>query len=204
MAASFHLITGETKSHVKNTLASHKYLHTALISKMRFLFTCSGENNAPLISPYLTFFVFAVFGVTNYPYLTRDLRLQVLTLHEHGFSYTQIAKAKGLTYRQVYYTCKQGVPSPRKRTGRPPTLSEEQVKILVNYVCASLKNRQLSFDELAEKLPFGVGAYTIRSALRKAGFQQDHSPWEKEDWQWRINDGIGCVYMYVNLYGCQG
>ncbi|EGD99483.1 hypothetical protein TESG_08600 [Trichophyton tonsurans CBS 112818] len=105
-------------------------------------------------------------------YLSRDLRLQVLTLYEQGFSYTKIALAKGLTYRQVYYTCKQGVPSPKKRTGRPRSLTTEQVNTLINYICASPKNRQLTYEELAEDMPFGVGAYTIRYALRRARFQR--------------------------------
>ena len=45
---------------------------------------------------------------------------------------------------------------PKKRSGRPPILTQAQVEELVEFVCASAKNRRMSYSQLAIALEFGV------------------------------------------------
>ncbi|TQS38484.1 hypothetical protein Golomagni_01008 [Golovinomyces magnicellulatus] len=57
--------------------------------------------------------------------------------------------------------------TPQKKAGRHPVLTQAQVEELVEFVCASRQNRQISFAQLAEVLDFGVMKDAIRSALAR-------------------------------------
>ena len=56
--------------------------------------------------------------------LSRDERLQILTLHSIGWSLNKISQHTGATWRQVQYTCQNGQATPVRRSGRPPLLTE--------------------------------------------------------------------------------
>jgi hypothetical protein len=71
---------------------------------------------------------------------TRDQRLQVPTLHDTGFTYTQIRERLGLTFRQVQYAVRHRV-TPKKRSGRPSILTQEEVDHIIMWVCAIKGNR---------------------------------------------------------------
>lgn len=108
------------------------------------------------------------------PHLTRDQRIQVLTLHAAGFSHTKIAQQLKITLRQAQYTCRLGHPSPKKRSGRPRVLSDDQVQDLVTFVGASPENKMMSYAELAEG-PFkrwGVSKDIICRTLTAQGFRR--------------------------------
>lgn len=112
--------------------------------------------------------------------LTRDQRRDIRLLYSIGWSYKQIqdhyAEHKP-TIRQIKYTCRASTPaSPKKRCGRPSTLTPAQVDELVAFVCASPENRQMSFARLAEKLDFGVKKDAIRAALAREGFHRRLAP----------------------------
>lgn len=91
-----------------------------------------------------------------------------------GHSYGVIANLLGITKRQVACAITSERVTPRKRTGRPPKLSDAQIDELEAFVRSSREGRQLSYARLAEGpfLAWGVGEYTIRSALRSRGYSR--------------------------------
>ena len=105
-------------------------------------------------------------------YLTRDECIQARALRRAGHTYVFIANQLNCTARQATYAVTRDQITPKKREGRPPRLSDAQVDELEAYVRSSRSSRQLSYIQLAEG-PFshwGVGQYTIRSALRRRGY----------------------------------
>ncbi|KAF4609805.1 hypothetical protein G7Y89_g15818 [Cudoniella acicularis] len=60
--------------------------------------------------------------------------------------------------------------TPKKKSRRPPLLTQVQVAELVEFVCASSTNRRMSFVKLAEVLDFRVKKQAIRTALLREGF----------------------------------
>ncbi|KAI0993559.1 hypothetical protein K3495_g14625 [Podosphaera aphanis] len=83
------------------------------------------------------------------PYLTRDQRLQILTLHRAGLSNREIADQLEVTILQVQNTVRSGRASPQTLTERPQQLSSAQVDELEAFVCSSRETRQMSLLELA-------------------------------------------------------
>jgi transposase len=106
------------------------------------------------------------------PDLTRDQKRDCQLLHSIGWSYGQIRTKTGYTIDQIARACRADRPTPRKRGGRPPILTQAQVEELVEFVCASAKNRRMSFTQLAEVLEFGVKKQAIRTALLREGFHR--------------------------------
>ena len=106
------------------------------------------------------------------PDLTRDQKRDCQLLHSIGWSYSQIHKKTSFTLNQVAHACQDLRATPRKRGGRPLILSQAQVEELVEFVCASAKNRRMSFTQLAEVMDFGVKKQAIRSALLREGFHR--------------------------------
>ena len=107
------------------------------------------------------------------PELTRDQKRDCQLLHSIGWSYNQIHKQTGYTIRQIGGACSQEArATPKKRSGRPPLLTQAQVEELVEFVCASATNRRISFTKLAEVLDFGVKKDAIRTALLHEGFHR--------------------------------
>jgi hypothetical protein len=144
----------------------------------------------------------------HHSYLSRDQRLQIQTLRSIGWTYQQISDHyRWCTPRQVQLASSINHPTPKKRNGRPSTLSRDQVQELVVFVCSTRTNRLLSYQQLAIG-PFshwGVSEYAIRNALRKEGFKRyvarakpplsdknkadrlqwalQHVSWSREQWE---------------------
>ena len=81
-------------------------------------------------------------------HLTRDQRRDIQLLHSIGWSYSQIHRQTKATLNQIRTTIVKA--TPRKRSGRPPLLTQSQVEELVEFVCASSTNRRMSYQKLAE------------------------------------------------------
>lgn len=110
---------------------------------------------------------------TKQPQLSRDQRRDCQLLHDIGWSYSQIRRHTGYSLRQVNYACSQHThATPTKRSGRPPFLTQAQVEELVEFVCASAKNRRMSYAQLAGVMGYGVKKDAIRTALAKKGFHR--------------------------------
>ena len=105
------------------------------------------------------------------PETTRDQRLQAQTLHESGIKYQEIAAQTGLTLRQVQYAITHTV-TPTKRKGRKSMLTDDEVQNIINWICASRKNRRTSWISIPTLLHLNVSYKTIRTALRNAGFSR--------------------------------
>ena len=65
--------------------------------------------------------------------LTRDERLQILTLRSLNMKYEDIAKHLGVSIRQAQLACQAGHPIPSKRSGRPLAMKDEEIDYLKVY-----------------------------------------------------------------------
>jgi transposase len=100
---------------------------------------------------------------------TRDQRLQAQTFHDAGLTYAQIRAPLGLTLRQVQYAVSHRL-TPKKRHGRPPILTQEEVNDIITWICVSKANRRTLWIKIPMSLKLNVGYYCVRRALRNAGF----------------------------------
>jgi transposase len=105
------------------------------------------------------------------PKLTRDQRRDVQLLRSLTWKYDDIRRFTGFTIRQIQTACTERA-TPRKGTGAPRVLTQAQIEELVEFVCASAKNRRMSYEQLATTLEFGVGRKAIRNALEREGFHR--------------------------------
>lgn len=99
-------------------------------------------------------------------------RLRIRTLHlDASFSYADIEGRTEYTISQIRTAVKSSTIA--KRSGRPPSLSQEQKTELVEFISASQRNRRLTFAQLAEILFNGeFGTYAIRYTLRRMGYSR--------------------------------
>jgi Transposase len=100
---------------------------------------------------------------------TRDQRLQVQILREIGWTYGQICNKLQLTHNQVRYAISHRL-TPQKRSGRPSKLTQEEVDHIISWVCASKAHRRTPWVQISILLKLNVSYYSVRTALRKAGF----------------------------------
>lgn len=103
--------------------------------------------------------------------LTRDQRLQVQTLRDVGWRYSDIAAHLGFSWKQVEIACQSRV-TPKKRKGRPSTITDEMRHELVAFVCQSGVTRRMTYIELRDVLGWGVSEDAIRRALWKEGYRR--------------------------------
>jgi hypothetical protein len=107
---------------------------------------------------------------------SRDERIRIQTLRDVGFNYREIYLFFNgrLSYRQIQNACCTSRPTPKKRSGRPPILSEEQVDEVELFVRATRASRLLSYENLAwgPFRKFGVGPVAIKNALERRGYRR--------------------------------
>ncbi len=138
-------------------------------------------------------------------HLNRDERLRIQTLRDVGFKYNQIYDALGYSYKQIQRACLASRPTPKKRSGRPPVLSEEQVDEIELFIQSKRSRRLLSYERLAIHFKeLEVGPQAIKNALERRGyrryvarqkpplseknkrdrlsFAQEHLNWTREQW----------------------
>ncbi len=102
--------------------------------------------------------------------LPRDLRLQVQTLRNIGWKYFKIAEHLKIMIRQVQYVSTHRPTSQKRQCERKSTIDVESLQILIDFVCASQENWQLSYCQISWKLEWDVSEDAIRWALQKEGF----------------------------------
>jgi hypothetical protein len=74
--------------------------------------------------------------------MARDERIEAHVYWSLGWSHKQIADRMGKTVRQVQRAC-LSPPTPKKRSGRPATITIAMRQELVAFVSASARNRLL-------------------------------------------------------------
>ena len=107
-------------------------------------------------------------------HLYRDERLRIQTLRDVGFKYKQIQEALGYSYRQIQGAYLASRPTPKKRSGRPPVLSEKKVDEIELFIRLKRSHRLLSYERLAIG-PFkelGVGFKTIKNTLKRRRYRR--------------------------------
>ena len=104
--------------------------------------------------------------------LTCDQRLMVLTCRSLGMKYEEIAAHLHITQRQVQHACEAGHPTPKKRSGRPRILTEEQTDQLIKFVTSSSYTRRLPLHEVARLFQPKVSEKAIRHALKSRGYSR--------------------------------
>jgi hypothetical protein len=103
----------------------------------------------------------------------RDDRLRVQTLFfDAGWSKPQIALQLNLTLDQVKYALRHRVTPQKQRTGRRPLLGPAERKQLIDWVCASKKNRRTPWDQIPQILGWDCKVYAIATAFKKEGFSR--------------------------------
>jgi hypothetical protein len=80
---------------------------------------------------------------------TQDQRRDIKLSYRLRFQPDIIAKQQRLTVRQVKYALKEPA-TPKKKVGRPYKLTHKQIVELVEFVCASKVNRQMTYHQLAQ------------------------------------------------------
>ena len=114
--------------------------------------------------------------------LTRDQRLEVLTLHRAGFTckaisdYFKEKRSCLVTIRQCQWAINAGHPTPQKKghNDRKALLSKEQIDKIEAYICSSKAARFTSFLRLATGplADLQVSGDCIRKALYKRGYRR--------------------------------
>jgi transposase len=135
--------------------------------------------------------------------LSRDKRRNIRLLRDIGWSYQRIAAHENVTIRQVQTAC-SGPDTPKKRSGRPTTLTAAQIEELEEFVTASASGRRASYAELASIMGWGCSKDVIKRALislgyhrrialrkppispsnqrKRLAFAREHLNWTREQW----------------------
>jgi transposase len=102
--------------------------------------------------------------------LTRDQRLRIQTLREVGWTYEAIMKQYGVTKNAVRYAC-HNPPTPKKSTGRPAAVTEEEIQNIIAFICRNRENRRLPYARVIETLRLShLTKRSLSYALQKHGF----------------------------------
>lgn len=138
---------------------------------------------------------------------TRDERLRAQTLYLHaGWSKDDIALQLNLTPGQVQYALTHRVTPQKKKSGRRPLLGPAERKQLIEWVCASAKNRRTPWKDIPGILGWNCSVYAIETAFKHEGFTrrtalkkpvlteahkkarlawaEEHINWTWDQWQW--------------------
>lgn len=89
-----------------------------------------------------------------------------------GHTYTEIANFLKCTERQAQYANNEESATPKKRSGRPPLLTDEQVTELIQYISSSRERRRMTSLTLAigPFAHFKVSQEAIQAALENHGY----------------------------------
>ncbi|KAH8790815.1 hypothetical protein F5882DRAFT_291623, partial [Hyaloscypha sp. PMI_1271] len=101
---------------------------------------------------------------------TRDQRLRVQTLFfDARWTRDEIALQLNLTIDQVKYALRHRVTPQKTRSGRRPLLGPQERKQLIDWVCASSKNRRTPWSQIPQIFGWDCKVYAIETAFKKEG-----------------------------------
>ncbi len=104
--------------------------------------------------------------------LTRDLRLQVRTLHDVGFQYARIASSLDISQGQVRYALNHRLTPQNKLSGPSSMINDDAGKILIDFVCASRLHRRMPYFRVAYELNWNVSERVVQHYLELHGFRR--------------------------------
>lgn len=104
--------------------------------------------------------------------LTRDERIRVHTLHNTGLGLAKIASQLNFLYHQVQYAATHRVTPQSKLSGNKSFLDSGSLQILIDFVCASRRNRRMPYYEVPGELGWSVSECIVQHALEKEGFRR--------------------------------
>ncbi|KAI5854236.1 hypothetical protein BZA05DRAFT_435253 [Tricharina praecox] len=107
---------------------------------------------------------------------TRDERMRAIALRDHAkWSWRQIGrelKMDARTASRIYHRYQRdGSPSNRKRTGRPPIFDDEEKARLVAFITRDARTRSLSWEEVCVEMDYACSPKTNRLH------------WTKKEWK---------------------
>lgn len=103
--------------------------------------------------------------------MSRKQRIKVHTLRSIGWKYHQITFHLSLTMRQVAFPATHPR-TPRKCSGRPPKITKDMMKELIQFISASAHNRRMQYAKIPAVLGWDVTESAIRYALKKEGYSR--------------------------------
>ena len=146
----------------------------------------------------------------HHHFCTRDDRLRIHTLFFHaGFTKNEIALQLNLTLEQVKYALRHRITPQKRRSGRRPLLGPLERKQLIEWVCASAKNRRTPWAQIpaifgwdchvyAIETAFKAEGFARRSALKKPDLTQTHANarliWALEHVHWTLEDWASILW----------
>jgi orotate phosphoribosyltransferase-like protein len=102
---------------------------------------------------------------------THDDRIRAVALRDAGFSYEQISQQTGLTQNQVQWAVQHRV-TPKKRSGRHSSLSQDEIDEIIAWVSLSKRNRRVLWMKIPVMMGLNVSYHVVRTVLQNAGFRR--------------------------------
>jgi hypothetical protein len=104
---------------------------------------------------------------------TRDDRLRVQTLFFYaGFTKDEIALQLNLSIDQVKYALSHPLNPQKKHSGRRPFLGPPEKQQLIEWVCASAKNRTTPWHKILTIFGWDCNVYAIETAFKLEEFKR--------------------------------
>jgi hypothetical protein len=101
----------------------------------------------------------------------RDDRIRIQALfYDARFSKPQIVLQLNLTIDQVKYALRHRTTPQKQPSGRRPFLGSIERKQLINWVCASRKNRRTPWDQIPKIFGWDCKVYAMQIAFKKEVF----------------------------------
>jgi hypothetical protein len=108
---------------------------------------------------------------TKKGYLNRDDRLRIQTLFlVAGWSKSDIALQLNVTLDQIRYVLAHQLTPQKRKSGRRPLLEQQERKRLIEWVCASAKNRRSPWKEIPTILGWDCKVYAMATTFKREGF----------------------------------
>ena len=99
--------------------------------------------------------------------LSRDTRLRIQTFYlTAGWSKDDIALQLNVTPYQIKYALCHRITPQKQRSGRRPLLGPAERRQLIEWVCASAKNRRTPWHEIPSILGWDCKIYAIATAFK--------------------------------------
>jgi transposase len=99
------------------------------------------------------------------------MRVRIQTLHSAGLSFREVSKRTGVPLSTVRRLSKSSkARRNHSRSGRPHTLTESYIRLIIRIARKNWEGRKLSWRKLGQEAGFRVSGKTIKRALKRYGY----------------------------------